>query len=99
MKISMKEHGGWGALLNRLPKLVDTDMLPAEAAAEGKRLVAAMLAAAPAAGADSSRAPEAMTYSFTIEGDGETRTCKLSDAALGPHGAALLEWFLKHVGR
>lgn len=97
MKISMKEHGGYGALLNRPPRLVDTDLLPADAAEEGKRLAAAAQAAS-RAGPDSSGAPEAMTYTVTVEEDGQSGTFRLSDAALGPDGAALLDWFQRHAG-
>lgn len=99
MKICMEEHGGWGALLKRPPKLVDTDSLPVAAAADGVRLAAAALAAhaGVGAGAGVSRAPEGMTYTVTLEGGGLSGTFKLADAALGPEGAALLDWFQRHV--
>ena len=98
MKICMQEHGGWGALLKRPAKLVDTDCLPAAAAAEGMRLAAAALAAhAGGHHADASHAPEGMTYTVTLEGGGLSGTFKLADAALGPEGAALLDWFQRHV--
>ena len=97
MKICMEEHGGWGALLKRAPKLVDTDHLPVAAAAEGVRLAAAALAAHAGRHADPSRAPEGMTYTVTLDGGGLSGTFKLADAALGPEGAALLDWFQRHV--
>jgi Emfourin len=97
MKICMEEHGGWGALLKRPPKLVDTDQLPVAAATEGVRLAAAALAAHAGAHVDVSRAPEGMTYTVTLEGGGLSGTFKLADAALGPEGAALLDWFQRHV--
>lgn len=97
MKIHLQEHGGWGALMKRPPRLVDTDRLPAAAAAEGARLAAAALAAQAGVGAEPSRAPEGMTYTVTLDGTGLAGTFKLHDAALGPEGAALLDWFQRHV--
>ncbi|MGW7100065.1 protealysin inhibitor emfourin [Streptomyces sp. NPDC054838] len=90
MKLTLATHGGLAAPVNlRLPpKVLDTDMLPEDAAAELARLVAA--AAAEPEADRPSRARDAMSYTITVEDGGRSTVLKGSDAAMTPAFAALL---------
>lgn len=96
MKISMTESGGFAALASDGPAaFVDTDRLPPDAAAEGKRLVAAARKAA--AGAGNAPVPDGMGFHFIVDEDGAPASFKLSDADMGPEAAALMDWFQRHA--
>lgn len=100
MKISFKVHGGWGGRFMP-PLTIDTAMLPPVLAAEVTRLASAAEAAAAAntaAAAKSGQAPEAMTYTITIEDGDRTTTLKGSDVDSCPHFHALADWVRQHVG-
>jgi hypothetical protein len=93
MKISIATHGGWGGRF-AAPISVDTATMPPELAGEAARLAAAAEAAhasgKPGA-APPSHAPEAQTYTITVEEEGRSRTLKASDVG-DPHLTALVDW-------
>ncbi|AKJ14706.1 hypothetical protein ABB07_32995 [Streptomyces incarnatus] len=96
MKVTLATHGGQAAAIHlRLPpRVLDTDVLPEDAAAELARLVAA---AVPAAEEERhGRAPDAMSYTITVEDEGRSTVLTQSDAAMSPAFAALLGWLEKH---
>ena len=97
MKLSLVERGGWSAPLAisrpRTPHVIESEKLEPAAAQEAVRLVVAAKAAKPqrlemAPGP----APEAMTYTITIEDNGETVELRQSDISMSPEFAALLDW-------
>jgi hypothetical protein len=98
MKISLATRGGQAAAIyQRLPpRAVNVDSLPKEAAAELARLVNAAKNA-PAAKAAPGPAPEAMSYTVTVEDGGEPVVLHQSDNAMSPAFAALLGGLEKHL--
>ncbi|GGW55998.1 hypothetical protein GCM10010503_36390 [Streptomyces lucensis JCM 4490] len=100
----MSTHGGLAApfLAGLPPDVVDTHALPESAAAELSRLVAAAVpATAATAGAPEPprRAPDAMSYSITVEQGGHSSVLVQSDTDMSPEFAALLRWLKEHVAR
>jgi hypothetical protein len=77
------------------PRVVNVDSLPTEAAAELTRLVDAAKKAPPAK--PSGSAPEAMSYTITVEGDHEPVVLHQSDTAMSPAFDALLSGLQKHL--
>ncbi|MDQ0688579.1 MULTISPECIES: protealysin inhibitor emfourin [Streptomyces] len=107
MRVTLATHGGLAApvLAGLPPDVVDSHALPESAAAELSRLVAAAVpaAAAPAAAAGDPeprrRAPDAMSYSITVEEGGHSSVLVQSDTDMSPEFAALLRWLKEHVAR
>jgi hypothetical protein len=93
MKVKLARHGGFAAGLNlgRPPKVVDADKLPKEAAAELSRLIAEA-AAEKAPAKESAPAPDAMSYTITVENGERSTTLRQSDATMSPSFSALLNW-------
>jgi hypothetical protein len=98
MKISLTTRGGLAAAINlRLPpRVVNLDSLPKEAAAELARLIDAAKNA-PAVKAAPGPAPEAMSYTITVEDGQEPVVLHQSDAAMSPAFAALLSGIEKFL--
>ncbi|MGW7819541.1 protealysin inhibitor emfourin [Streptomyces puniciscabiei] len=99
MKVTLATHGGQAAAIHlRLPpRALDTDVLPENAAAELAQLVAAAGPAAEEAEEERhDRAPDAMSYTITVEDEGRSTVLTQSDAAMSPAFAALLGWLEKH---
>ncbi|GAB7110078.1 hypothetical protein JCM4814A_83930 [Streptomyces phaeofaciens JCM 4814] len=97
MKVTWATHGGQaaGIRLSLPPKALDTDALPANAAAELAELVAA---AVPVAEEERpSRARDAMSYTITVEDGGRSTVLTRSDATMTPAFAALLDWLEEHA--
>ncbi|RPF46287.1 hypothetical protein EDD96_2858 [Streptomyces sp. Ag109_G2-6] len=90
MKVTLETFGGLAATTRRPPEVLDTATLPASAAAELTRLIAAA-AAAPAA-AEGDRARDAMSYAITMEDGPRTTTLEQSDATMTPAFTTLLTW-------
>ncbi|MGW6688041.1 protealysin inhibitor emfourin [Streptomyces sp. NPDC054961] len=96
MKVTLAAHGGLAAAVNfrRAPEVLDTDALPAHAAAELAQLVAG---AGTAPRADQpGRARDAMSYTITVEDGGRSTVLTQSDATMTPAFAALLTWLRNH---
>ena len=87
MKITLEKHGGLAGL-KLPPKVVDTQDLPPEQAAELEKLATAAKAdgSVPA----SERLRDAITYRVTIEDGGQSATLSQSDGGLTPAFSALL---------
>lgn len=99
MKVTLATVGGQAAAINlRLPpKVLDTGTLPADAASELDRLVAAAL---PEPEEERpGRAGDAMSYTITVEDDGRTTALTQSDTTMTPAFGALLGWLEKHFAR
>ncbi|MFI6373691.1 protealysin inhibitor emfourin [Streptomyces sp. NPDC050546] len=102
MKVTLATHGGLAApvLAGLPPDVVDTHALPESAAAELSRLVAAAVPAAAAGDPEPRRrAPDAMSYSITVEEGGHSSVLVQSDTDMSPEFAALLRWLKGHAGR
>lgn len=104
MRVTLATHGGLAApvLAGLPPDVVDTHALPESAAAELSRLVAAAVPAPAAATGDPEprrRAPDAMSYSITVEEGGHSSVLVQSDTDMSPEFAALLRWLKEHVAR
>ena len=95
MKLSLAEHGGWSAPLAvsrpRAPHVIDSEALEPAARQELLRLVAALRSARPPA-PRAAPAPDAMSFTLTIEDSGDSTAFRQSDAAMSPEFADLLEW-------
>lgn len=100
MKVTLAAHGGLAAAvyLNRPPRQVDAAEIPLAAAAELADLVAAA-AAAPAPPPSPRTAPDAMSYSITVEHDGQQTILRQSDTTMSPAFADLLGWLQSHFAK
>ncbi|MFE9018111.1 protealysin inhibitor emfourin [Streptomyces sp. NPDC007808] len=104
MRVTLATRGGLAApvLAGLPPDVVDTHALPESAAAELSRLVAAAVATTAAAAgtpAPRSRAPDALSYSITVEEGSHSSVLVQSDTDMSPEFAALLRWLKEHVAR
>ncbi|KOV99424.1 hypothetical protein ADK65_18095 [Streptomyces sp. NRRL B-1140] len=92
----MEEYGGLAAVIDsrRRPKVLDTDALPENAAAELDQLVAAAVSMPMAD--DDGRARDAMSYTITIEDGDRVTALEQSDGAMSPAFASLLTWLRKY---
>jgi hypothetical protein len=96
MKVTLTKHGGLAAGIRRRPRVVDADTLPAPAAGELSRLVAAAKAGPSPETSGPGRARDAMGYTITVEDGGQPTVLRQSDATMSPEFAALLEWIERH---
>jgi hypothetical protein len=98
MKITLALRGGLAApvYLNRPPRQVDVAALPAADAAELSRLVA-VAKAEPATAPSAKPVPDAMSFTITIDDDGEQTVLKQSDPHLSPAFGALLGRLQSHL--
>ncbi|MFC7014333.1 protealysin inhibitor emfourin [Streptomyces viridiviolaceus] len=104
MRVTLATHGGLAAPVRAglSPDVVDTDALPESATAELCRLVDAAVLAASAAAEDREAhrsAPDAMSYSVTVEEGGHSSVLVQSDRDMSPEFAALLRWLKEHAVR
>ncbi|MFJ3880103.1 protealysin inhibitor emfourin [Streptomyces sp. NPDC090077] len=99
MKVTLESYGGLAAAANlrRPPGVLDSADLPASAAAELERLVAAAVAAPPPR--DTGRARDAMGYAVTVEDGGRRTVLEQSDGAMSPAFAALVARLRDHFAR
>ena len=96
MKVTLTKHGGWTATMRVPPLVIDAAGLPAEAAKELARLVAAAKAAPPAEDHSEGRARDAMSYQLTVEDGGKSAVFTQSDTAMTKPFAALMAWLEQH---
>jgi hypothetical protein len=101
MRVTLAAHGGLAAGINlhRAPRVVDTGELPAAQARELDRLVDAALGVRTHRPAGSGPAPDAMSYTITVQRDGATSTLTGSDTASSPEFADLVAWLQAHAGQ
>jgi hypothetical protein len=101
MRVTLATHGGQAAAIRlRLPpEVLDSDLLPANAAAELAELVAAV-GPTPGLAAGEERPPgparDTMSYTITVEDDGRTSVITQADTTMTPQFAALLDWLEGH---
>jgi hypothetical protein len=101
MRVTLKEHGGLAAAINRTAAglVADTRSLPAEQAETLVRLVTAALDTATGPPAGPGRGRDAMSYTVTVESDAGTRTLTGSDLEASGEFTALLRWLQDHARR
>jgi hypothetical protein len=93
MKVTLATHGGLaaGLRLGRAPVVVDGAGLPeADARTLGELVRAARAEPAPAR--EGRSAPDAMSWTVTVEDAGGSVVLRRSDDALTPAFSALLDW-------
>lgn len=97
MKVTLTTHGGLAAAINLglPPRVVNTDNLSAPAAEELVRLVAAAKAAEPAE-AGPGHAPDAMSYTITVDGNGHQLVLAATDTTMSREFGTLLDWLEQH---
>jgi hypothetical protein len=98
MKVTLATNGGLGAglQLGRRPLVVDDTRVSNADARRLAVLVDAARAEAPSAEA-SRPAPDAMSYTITVEDGGRSTALTQSEAAMSPAFAALLGWLEEHI--
>ncbi len=101
MKVTLATHGGLAAAINLglSPRVVDTDNLTDPATEELTELVAAAKEAAlagPPAEAGSGPAPDALSYTITVEDSGHQLVLAASDTTMSREFGALLDWLEQH---
>jgi hypothetical protein len=91
MKITMSRHGGFGAGLrmNRPAAQLDTSALPDVDVAALERLISAAQSAGPP---EPAMTRDGMSYTITVERDGNPAILKGSDGAMSSAFAELLSW-------
>lgn len=92
MKLTLMTRGGFATGIRRPPRVVDSSQLPESAARKLTQLVAAARAVPEDVEKGPGRARDAMTYTITIDDNGESTVVKQSDTMMTPQFAALLEW-------
>jgi hypothetical protein len=92
MKITLTKHGGFAAGMFRPPSIVASSTLTAADAAELSRLVTAVKMSPAERGEEPGQARDAMSYTMTIEEDGETTVISQSDINMSPAFADLMQW-------
>jgi hypothetical protein len=99
MKVTLATHGGLAAGINlgSAPKVLDLDALPQAAAEEVRRLIAAARAAPPAQDDRPGSARDAMSYTITVDDDGQPFVLRQSDTAMSPAFDALHRCLLRHL--
>ena len=97
MKVTLTKHGGWTATMHVPPLVIDAAGLPAAAAKELARLVAAAKAAPPVEDSSEGRARDAMSYELTVEDGGKSAVSTQSDTAMTKAFGALLAWLEHHA--
>ena len=94
MRVTLAAHGGLAAGINlrRTPQVVDTGALPVAQARELDRLVDAAVNAGTHRPAGSGPAPDAMSYTITVQRGDASSTLTGSDTASSAEFAELVAW-------
>jgi hypothetical protein len=101
MRVTLQEHGGLAAAINRAAavRVADTRSLPAAQAEELTRLVAAALDTAAGPPTGPGRGRDAMSYTVTVEDSAGTRVLTGSDLDAPREFTELLRWLQDHARR
>ncbi len=99
VKATLREFGGAIDPTGQRARVVDTDSMSKEMADELARLVTAAKAHPPAANDTAGRGRDMMTYSITIEEDGQVAVLKQSDATRTEAFIDLRDWIKQNAGR
>ena len=99
MKVSLARHGGQaaGMLLGRAPKVLDATRLPEADAKDLARLVEAARSQAVGAHRGTRSAPDAMSYTITVEGGDQPTILKCSDVDMSLAFEDLLRFLERHL--
>lgn len=97
MKVTLAQHGGLAAGIRRQPQVLDAHALPTEAAGELAKLVAAARAVPRPQENGPGRTRDAMSYTITVEDNGEPTLLRGSDTNMSPAFAALLDWLQRYL--
>jgi hypothetical protein len=99
MKITLTKHGGHTAGMRMPARTIDIGALDQSRAEELTRLTRSAVSSAPAApNASDARestpraAPDAMSYTITVDEDGKTTTLKATDVNMSSSFAKLLDY-------
>ncbi len=100
MKITLAQHGGLAAAINRArpPQVADSAALDETRAAELEGLASAAASAPPRA-ASSGKARDEMSYTITIEDQGRKTVLSQSDTTMSAEFGKLLAWLQRHPGK
>jgi hypothetical protein len=99
LKAALREFGGPIDPTGQRARVVDTDSMSKEVADELTRLVAEAKAHPPGADATAGQGRDMMTYSITIEQDGQVLVLKQSDATRTQAFVELQDWIKRNAGR
>lgn len=96
MKVTLTKHGGLAAGIRRSPDVVESSVLPEPVAAELVKLVAALKAAPVVSEEKPGRARDAMTYTISVDEDGQVSVFRQSDTGMSEAFANFLTWLERH---
>jgi hypothetical protein len=99
VKATLREFGGPIDPTGQRARVVDTGSMSKEMADELTSLAAAAKAQPPGADATAGQGRDMMTYSITIEGDGQVEVLKQSDATRTQEFIELQDWIKRNAGR
>jgi transcriptional regulator GlxA family with amidase domain len=99
VKATLREFGGPIDPTGQRARVVDTDSMTKEGADKLTRLVAEAKARPPGADATAGLGRDMMTYSITIEDDGQALVLKQSDATRTQAFIELQDWIKQNAGR
>ena len=99
MKATLREFGGPIDPTGQRARVVDTGSMTKETADEFAALVAKAKAQPPHADDTAGRGRDMMTYSITIEDNGQTLVLKQSDATRTEAFAELQDWIKRNAAR
>jgi hypothetical protein len=99
MRIRFKRSGGFAGLQGPGQTVdLDSRQLPAEKARQLKELIArARFFDQPAEAPGKSPAPDGFQYDVSVEDEGRNHAVRLSDGALSPEVAPLVQWLVREA--
>lgn len=94
MRVTLTTRGGLAAAIGPRVRVVSSDALDAEGEQELRRLVAD--ASSASRDADDRAGRDVMSYTVTVDDDGDVRELRASDTTMSAAFAALLSWLEQH---
>jgi len=94
MRVTLTTRGGLAAALGPRVRAVSSDALDPEQEHELRRLVADASSADPVV--DDGAGRDVMSYTITIDDDGDVRELRVSDTTMSPAFSALVSWLEEH---
>jgi hypothetical protein len=98
MKVTLAKHGGLAAGIRLPHRIVNTDTLTQVAASELDRLVGAAKSDPVPKEDNPGRARDAMSYTITVEDNGQSTLLRQSDTNMSHGFAALFNWLEQQAG-
>jgi len=99
MKIALQKFGGWLAGMSRPPVIIETANLPTEEVTELDRLVMAAKEKGNVESGGLRTAPDAMSYTITVDDGSKAFDLQQSDVTMTPEFAALKNWIEGHTSK